>query len=106
MTLREQAWHITLVAKLTNCEPFKRRELNFEESERHTVQRALNSMEDAGYLYRESKTSGVWYPDVLTKALFGQGELSKDEMQRLSEQLEPVSEQTGIPVAELREQLR
>ena len=106
MTLRERAWHVTLLTQLVQLEEFRRKDLGFEESERHTVQRALSSMEDLGWLYRETTTGGVWEPGIVARYVFGEEQLSPEEEEKLDEHLEPVAEQIGIPLDELKEQLR
>lgn len=106
MTLRERAWHVTLITKISQAETFKRKQLGFEESERHTVQRALNSMEEWGWLYRETETGGIWEPGVLTRWIFTDEQLTPEEEAQLEEHLKPVAEQTDTDLGELKEQLR
>jgi len=105
MTLRDDTWHITLLLKIVQAETFKRKELGFTEDERHTVSRVLNDMEQKGWLHRETPTSGVWHPGVITRYLFAEEELGFSEMQELDEYLEPVAQQSGITLEELKEQL-
>lgn len=106
MTLRESAWHVTVLTQLTKVEQFRRRDLGFEESERHTVQRALNSMEELGWLQRDTETGGVWQPGVVTRYVFSEEELSTREERQLDAYLEPVAEQIGVELEGLKAQLR
>lgn len=60
MTLRDQVWDTTLVL-LADSETFKLSDLGFDESERHTVRRVLQRMEELDWLSRETKNSSIWH---------------------------------------------
>lgn len=59
MTLRDQVWNATL-DMLDERDEFKLSDLEFQESERHTVRRVLRRMEDYGWLDRRTPNSSIW----------------------------------------------
>lgn len=59
MTLRDQVWDAAL-RQVYNTGKFKIADLPFDESQRHTVRRALKSMEKHGWLERESERAAIW----------------------------------------------
>ena len=59
MTLRDEVWNEVLV-HLHKKESLKRSDLHFDSSQRHTVRRVLNRMENHGWLYRDSPNCAIW----------------------------------------------
>lgn len=59
MTLRDSVWHET-IEQLQRTGKFKISDLPFDEGQRHTVRRALKSMEEFGWLERETECSAIW----------------------------------------------
>lgn len=59
MTLRDEVWD-AVIETLVEEGKFQIGDLNFEESERHTVRRVLRNMEDQGYLRRDSPQAKTW----------------------------------------------
>lgn len=59
MTLRDQIWDAVL-EELVRTGYFKISDLNFNESQRHTVRRVLKEMESLGWLERESDHAAIW----------------------------------------------
>ncbi len=63
MTLRDTVWDAVLRELATEDEAgFKISDLDFDESQRHTVRRVLREMEDLGWLERTGKRGRIWYP--------------------------------------------
>jgi len=59
MTLRDQVWDEVL-HQLVRTGQFKISDLDFEESQRHTVRRVLREMEDLNWLRRDDNLSATW----------------------------------------------
>lgn len=59
MTLRDDVWNEVLETLIEEGK-FKIGDLDFDESERHTVRRVLRNMEELGYLRRESEQARIW----------------------------------------------
>lgn len=100
MTTRDEVWSRVLLFYLVELEPFKRRELGFPQSKRHTVQRVLGEMEYLGWLRRERPQSGDWMPGVVAHIVFGEGEGLPGECRELELVLGQIREEQGPAVAE------
>ena len=59
MTLRDEIWNEALT-KVSRMGYFKISDLEFTESQRHTVRRTLKSMEAAGWLQRRNGRAAKW----------------------------------------------
>ena len=59
MTLRDQVWDAVL-EELNRTGKFTISDLDFEDSERHTVRRVLRRMEEFGWLRRTNKQAATW----------------------------------------------
>jgi hypothetical protein len=59
MTVRDEVWAAVL-EELVRTGRFKISDLEFEESERHTVRRVLKQMEKFGWLSRKSDKAAIW----------------------------------------------
>lgn len=60
MTLRDKVWAQVLV-RLLDHENIRKGDLDIDDSERATVQRVLQAMEDIGILERESPGGTTWH---------------------------------------------
>lgn len=68
MTLRDSVWDAVLRELTTVGENgFKISDLDFDESQRHTVRRVLREMEKLGWLQRNNERGRIWYPGESTK---------------------------------------
>ena len=62
MTVRDRVWDAVLRELVTEDDAkFKISDLDFTESERHTVRRVLREMEELSWLERTSDTGRIWY---------------------------------------------
>lgn len=96
-----------MLHKLSRLEPFKRRELGFSESDRHTVQRTLGEMEDMGWLYRDKDRGKIWKPGPVARLVFGGAKgFTEGDWMMLRKALREVQGQTGEPVEEVISRLR
>jgi len=59
MTLRDRVWDAALT-EIRNNGMFLVKDLDFAESERHTVRRVLGEMEGLGWLSRSGPDSRTW----------------------------------------------
>jgi hypothetical protein len=77
MTLRDSVWDAVL-RKLAIVDEagFKISDLDFDESQRHTVRRVLREMEDLEWLERTNERGRIWYPGESAKQFL---KLSKED---------------------------
>ncbi|SFG00505.1 hypothetical protein SAMN04488063_1105 [Halopelagius inordinatus] len=61
MTLRDRVWDAVLCELATEDAQFKISELDFDDSQRHTVRRVLREMENLSWLERTSDVGRIWY---------------------------------------------
>jgi hypothetical protein len=59
MTLRDEVWN-NVLQRLLKTGKFKATDLQFSETQRHTVRRVLREMEDMHWLTRDSDRSSTW----------------------------------------------
>lgn len=59
MTTRDDVWSAVLDL-ITEKGAFRRSDLPFDESQRHTVRRTLKGMEEHGWLWRTDEMSPIW----------------------------------------------
>lgn len=59
MTLRDEVWDEVLKT-IARQDSFKISDLDFTESQRHTVRRVLKEMETLDWLRRDSPQAGIW----------------------------------------------
>lgn len=71
MTLRDDVWDEALT-RLAADGKFRISELDFDESEKYTIRRTLNNMEEEGWVERSSKQSPIWRLGWKSKLVMGQ----------------------------------
>ena len=76
MTLRDKVWN-EVIEVLTKEGKFKISELNFDESQRHTVRRVLKNMERQGFLRRETEHAKIWRAGPRAKELLDLSERAR-----------------------------
>lgn len=59
MTLRDEVWNDVL-KQLIKTGKFRISDLDFDESQTHTVRRVLREMEELGWLSRDSPRAAYW----------------------------------------------
>lgn len=94
MTTRDDVWFRVLTVQLPSLEPFKRLDLGFKESKRHTVQRVLQEMEEKRLIRRKTEGGAIYYPDIVAKGIFDPDSLTQRERNELDELLAGVEELT------------